>query len=104
MAQNICGSTVNFRVSSPALFVMETTGITDAGQYETVTDSSGDVLVCCEPGNRSNGARNKEESIGILVVPAGQKLSQKRCDGQPGKIVVGERWVAGVTGNQNLID
>ncbi len=94
---------VNLRVSPAALLVVESARISNAGQNQTVADARGGFLISRQPGDGPDRAGNEQKPIGITKIASGKKLGQKGRDRQSGKIVIRERRMAGMAGNQNLV-
>src|SRR6266481_4124154 len=68
-----------------------------------MTDSLTSCSILSEPGDRPDRAGNKKESIRIAKIPPRKKVRQKSSDGEPGKVVIRERRMTGMTRNQNLV-
>ena len=88
MAQNMSGGSINLGISPAALLVMEPTGVSDACQHQPVLNTGSGFMVCCEPCDGADRAGNKQEAIGIMEIPSGQKLGQKGGNAQAGKVVI----------------
>ena len=56
-----------------------------------------------QPGDRADGARDEEEPVGEPPLDAGELGGERGADGDPGEVVVGQRRVADVAGDQDLV-
>src|SRR5262245_18350518 len=66
--QDVLHGPVDIGLEASAAFVVDSSPITDAGQDESMLDPANLVLIAGQPGNRADGPRHEQETVG------------KRCD------------------------
>ena len=94
---------VDFGVSASAFFVIHLSRVADVGDHEPMLDPVRDAFVQCQPGNRADGPRNEDEPVRIAERTAVQVSRKKGAERHSGKIVVANRRVTNVTGDEHLI-
>ena len=103
MLQDMAEGPVNVGVSPPTLLVRVPAGIAEAGQYNTVFDSGDGGFVPAEPGDRSDGARNEEKPVREAPRHRHEVPREDCGNGQAGEVVVAERRMTGMTGDEHFI-
>src|ERR1017187_747378 len=101
--QNVGNGPINLSVATPTLLVSQPTRVTNAGDHQTMFDIGDPGLIAREPGDRPNGTGDEQKAIGIARWRFTQVPRQKRGEREARKIVVGQRRMAGMTGNKNFI-
>src|SRR6266850_1931922 len=94
---------VDLGVSASAFLVIHLAGIADIGDDQPMLYPAYRTFVQCQPGNRANRSWNKDESVGIPKPAVLQGPCQEGVEGDPGEIIVTNRRMADVTGDEHLI-
>ena len=68
-----------------------------------MADSRRLLFIMSEPGNRTNSSRNEQKAVRQFTADAGQKFCQLGHKGHAGEIIIAERRVAGVAGEQHFL-
>ena len=102
MTQNVLDGAIDLRAATAA-FVVELTGISDAGDDQTVPDAGSAALVAAQPCDCPDRAGNKQEAVRVAELERREKLRQVSGERHAGQIVVAERRMAGVTGEEKLL-
>ena len=93
---------VDRRVAAPASLVAQRPRIADAGDDEPVPDAVERVAVAIEPAERAERARAPQQAEGMCQRLLGQRLRERPEQHDAGEVVVGERRMAHVRGEQEL--
>lgn len=107
---------VDLRVAPPAPLVRQLPRVARAGEHQPVPHHSPSsrlrssrgcpihpLPVAGQPGDRADGARREDEPVGVVRRPLGQLPGQEDRDRDAGQVVVGQRRVAGVAGDDHLV-
>src|SRR5450631_3966123 len=94
---------VNLGIPMPALLVVEAARIPDAREHQAVLYASRRLSILCQPGDGPDRSRYKDEPVRIPQFPAQQKPGKKGCDRKSRKVVVCQRWVTGMDGDQDFV-
>ncbi len=89
VAENMRRCLVNLCISSAALLVMESVGISDASQHQSVANASDILAVSCQPRDRANRSGDEQEAIRVAKIFFRQKLRQGGRYRKAGEIVIG---------------
>src|SRR2546423_4014865 len=101
--EHMTRSSVSQRVTALAAFVSKAAAVTETAQHQTALDSVDTHRVVREPGDRSDRSRNKEEAIAQSPWTFGESAREIGSDRHPGQVVVRQRRMAAVTGEQNFV-
>src|SRR5215510_4266834 len=97
------GRAIDLGVAAPALLVGQGTGVADAGGGQAVADARGGILVGREPRDRADGSRNEEETVRVPPRYRREQLRQSRQERDSGEVVVCQRRMAAVSGEEDLV-
>ena len=103
MLQDMGDCPIYVRVSPAALLVGGFSRITHAGRHQTVLYFVDPFFIQAEPCNGTDRSGNKKKSVGIAPWTCTQMFGQKSYHRHAGEVVVTERGMAGVTGDQDLV-
>ena len=101
--QHMRHDTVDHRVAAPAFLIGRPAAIADAGDGEAMLDEANRRFVAGEPGDGADGAGREQEAVAEARVPASEMSCQQRQERQTGAIVVGQRGVADMGGEQEFV-
>ena len=90
-------------IAPAALLVGRAAAVADAGDDEAVLDAAHPMLVAREPGDRADCPRGEQKTVAVARPQRGEALGQKRQQREPRAVVVGERRVADVRREQELL-
>src|SRR5450432_2408322 len=90
-------------VSSPGALISYVTGVPDARQHQPMTNPCENRFVLGQPGDCTNAARNKEKAVRVTTRRLGKSSSQFNRERDTGKVVIRERRMANMTGDEHLI-
>ena len=91
-------------VAASALLVRESRARPQAGQDEPMLDPRDARFVARQPGDRADRARNEQEAVRVSPRRApGQDPRQLGGHGNRGQVVVGQRRMADMAGDKNLV-
>ena len=104
MGEDVRDRAVDLGVAAPAPLVGEPAGVADAGDDQAVGDPPRALLVAGEPGDGADRARDEEEAVRVAQrrVRAGRRASVG-AQHHAREVVVGERRMAAVGGDQDLV-
>ena len=100
--EHVSGCAVDRGVAAPASLVAQGARVADAGDDEPVPDAVERVAVAIEPAERAERARAPEQAEGMCQRLVGQRLRERPEQHDAGEVVVGERRMAHVRGEQEL--
>ena len=89
---------------APAAFLVgRAAAVADAGDHQAMPDAAHPMLIAREPGDRADRARGEQKTVAVARSQRGEALGQKRQQRQPRAVVVGERGVADMRREQELV-
>src|SRR5215471_9290606 len=97
-----CG-TIDLSISAAALLIVELALVANAGQNQAVANSRRGRLVPSEPSDCPDGSRNEQEPVGVAKILFGKILRQEGSNGEARKIVIGQRGMTDMAGNEHLV-
>ena len=103
VTENVRDDAVDRSIAATALFVGHAAHIAEAGKDEAVGNARDLVLVAREPGERPDRAGDEKKEIAVARPQHLDIARQHRRDRNPREVVVGERGVADMAGQQNRI-
>ncbi len=103
LLQRVDHRAVDLRVSAPAFLVRRPAAVSDHGNDEPVLDACGAVLVAGEPGDCADRAGREQKPVAVSRSPARQAFGEMRQQRDARTIVVRERGMADVGGQQEFV-
>src|SRR5262249_9968378 len=94
---------IDLRISATAPLVRNVASIAHASENKTMLDERNLFLVQGQPGYRSDRGGNKKESVGVPQSESRESLGQGHCESDPRKVIVAERRVTDMAGDQDLL-
>ncbi len=94
---------VDLRVAAPALLVRQPAPVAGAGQHQPVPDPLDPFRVAGQPGDRPDGAGREDEPVGVVGSVLRQCPRQEHRHRDARQVVVGQRRVADVAGDDHLV-
>ena len=94
---------VDLRVAASALFVRQPARVAGAGQHQPVLDPFHPLRVAGQPGDRPDGAGRVDEPVGVVRRLLRQRPGQVRRHRDARQVVVGQRRVADMAGDDHLV-
>src|SRR5439155_2880047 len=94
---------VDLRIAAAALLVVKTTRVADTGQYQTMLDACGFLSVAGKPGDCPDGCWDEQKPVRVPSLSLPHGVGEKRRHRHAGQIVITERRVTDMRGDQDFV-